>query len=857
MDVKNAFFNDFINENVYVAQPMGFINLAKPNYVYRLKKALYGLKQAPKSWYVRLKAFLIKHDYSMGMVDNTLFTKEKDSNLIIVQIYVDDIIFGSTCQEMCDDFAKIMHDEFEMIGYHSFYSMKEEELYLPPPHMPSTLFDAVDLFVAADHGVWRWWSVGVVDELRLFVEGDQLESFVRNRSECMEKAYDPHYGNGDQPLPRVTQVSIAGTSSTEQPPLKDKSMCNKTAKDLWDALARHMLGSEYGEQDRKAVVLSVAIQKIINKNLMDIKIDALYNILKQNQGDVNDAIGSKKKIVVVTSDLLALIAEKTNVSRSIEKVVVSSDSKGSEADDFSELKKITALVKCYNCKKEGHFAKHCKKSKVKDYEYYKTKMLVAKKDKDEQVLLAEDQAWMESSSDSDQEINVNMFFMAQIKKVLSDSEASSSSADEKISEEKYTKLEAERYKYMIRYSTYFDNDKQHRKKIANQQVLYDKMSVQLVELEKHVRDLKNIVRSCKSFGKEKANLETIESLKSKGFKSSETVVSKSENQNQNDCHEIEKDCHKEENPKVIAPGMFKLSVSQSVSPVSMSKSSCESNNVEIKLKRKRHKRKSSKQNDKQVNNDVLHANTNFVQFLDLDTFRSVRRPKHSGVVWKKKWSSNTFNADLSSVSHLKVNKDVKRYSRKDLLMCDVLDDNNSFIFDDESVRISPVSKMPFTKKPCDSMIVCSKSNMYKSLSRTVHKWLPKLQLLAEPVAKWFPRICLWIIDSGCSKHMTGNLPLLTNFVEKFLGTVRFGNNDFMVIVGYGDVIIGSMTIKKVYYVKGLGHNLFSVGQFCDKGFEVAFRKSTCFVQNEDGVYLLTDDRSSNLYTIALNEVASN
>nr|GFD04553.1 hypothetical protein [Tanacetum cinerariifolium] len=90
--------------------------------------------------------------------------------------------------------------------------------------------------------------------------------------------------------------------------------------------------------------------------------------------------------------------------------------------------------KCYNYKKEGHFAKDCKKAKVKDYEYYKTKMLLAKKDKDEQVLLAEDQAWMESRSDSDQEINVNMVFMAQIEKVLSDLEASSLSADEKISE---------------------------------------------------------------------------------------------------------------------------------------------------------------------------------------------------------------------------------------------------------------------------------------------------------------------------------------------------------------------------------------------------------------------------------------
>ncbi|GJX74968.1 retrovirus-related pol polyprotein from transposon TNT 1-94 [Tanacetum coccineum] len=114
MDVKSAFLNGFINEEVYVAQPLGFIDFQKPNYVYKLKKALYGLKQAPKAWYDRLKAFLIKHEYSMGMVDNTLFTKKSKSRLIIVQIYVDDIIFGSTSQNLCDDFAKIMHDEFEM-----------------------------------------------------------------------------------------------------------------------------------------------------------------------------------------------------------------------------------------------------------------------------------------------------------------------------------------------------------------------------------------------------------------------------------------------------------------------------------------------------------------------------------------------------------------------------------------------------------------------------------------------------------------------------------------------------------------------------------------------------------------------
>nr|GEX17966.1 integrase, catalytic region, zinc finger, CCHC-type, peptidase aspartic, catalytic [Tanacetum cinerariifolium] len=305
-----------------------------------------------------------------------------------------------------------------------------------------------------------------------------------------------------------------------------------------DALARHMLGFEYGEQDKKAAVLyeyetfkaikgellldtyirylqvfndlkkcgyskdncelnfkflnnlqpewkQYATMMRQNKNLIDISIDALYNILKQNQGDVNDAMGLKKKTVVVTSDPLALIAEKTKVSKRKEKVVVSLDSEGSD----DELKKITTLlakafnrkkfyskptnnnlrtssatfsankkqefvksdnkkedkkaeekkrnmskVKCYNCKKKRHFAKDCKKTKVNDYEYYKTKMLLAKKDKDEQVLLAEDHAWMDSNSDSDQEINANMVFMAQIKKVLSDSKKNSSSLEDTITE---------------------------------------------------------------------------------------------------------------------------------------------------------------------------------------------------------------------------------------------------------------------------------------------------------------------------------------------------------------------------------------------------------------------------------------
>nr|GEW15355.1 retrovirus-related Pol polyprotein from transposon TNT 1-94 [Tanacetum cinerariifolium] len=413
--------------------------------------------------------------------------------------------------------------------------------------------------------------------------------------------------------------------------------------------------------------------------------------------------------------------------------------------------------------------------------------------------------------------------------------------------------------------SYFEKAKDLRPTIYDEkQTSSFKPYVPNVILENIIIDLEDEVVNLSE--KEKVNLKTIESLKSKSFESSEKVCSESENQTKNDCLVVEKECDKEENPKEIASGIFKLNVSQCVSLILMSKSSCDSNNVEIKLKIKRHKRKSTKQNVNQVNNDVSRANSDFVHFSDLDTFSSVRRPKNSGVIWKKKRLFNTSNVGLSAVSVSNLNKNVKRYSRKVLLACnnshlgetrsdfvcndainvscdsrmnDLLDDYNFFIFDDVNVRISPVSKMPFRKKPCDSMHVRSKSNMIKSLPRTVHKWLPKMKPLAEPVAKLFPRIVqiyLWIIDLGCSKHMTGNRALLTNFMENFLEMVRFGNNEFAVIAGYGDVVIGSMKIKKVYYVEGLGHNLFSVGQFCDKGLEVAFRKSTCFVRNEEGFF---------------------
>ena len=114
MDVKSAFLNGFINEEVYVSQPPGFESYEHPDYVYKLKKALYGLKQAPRAWYDRLSKFLLENNFERGKVDNTLFIKKKGKDILLVQIYVDDIIFGATNETLCKDFSSMMQEEFEM-----------------------------------------------------------------------------------------------------------------------------------------------------------------------------------------------------------------------------------------------------------------------------------------------------------------------------------------------------------------------------------------------------------------------------------------------------------------------------------------------------------------------------------------------------------------------------------------------------------------------------------------------------------------------------------------------------------------------------------------------------------------------
>nr|GEV36422.1 reverse transcriptase domain-containing protein [Tanacetum cinerariifolium] len=137
------------------------------------------------------------------------------------------------------------------------------------------------------------------------------------------------------------------------------------------------------------------------------------------------------------------------------------------------------------------------------------------------------------------------------------------------------------------------------------------------------------------------------------------------------------------------------------------------------------------------------------------------------------------------------------------------------------------------------------SLIYKEKTKKIHD---------SKIKNHVVQILLWYLDSGCSKHITRDRSQLTNFVNKFLGTVKLGNDHVAKIMGYGDYQIGNVTISRVYYVEGLGHNLFFVGQFCDSDLEVAFRQHTCFIRNLEGVDLLIGYRGNNLYTLSLGDM---
>ncbi|GJX94048.1 hypothetical protein Tco_0348634 [Tanacetum coccineum] len=247
----------------------------------------------------------------------------------------------------------------------------------------------------------------------------------------------------------------------------------------------------------------------------------------------------------------------------------------------------------------------------------------------------------------------------------------------------------------------------------------------------------------------------------------------------------------------------------------------------------------------------------------LSATSSVRRPSNRDSSFKNCVVSNTKNLSEKVEVSDRTNKKPDVASKNVAL--------NTFVTIDEiknaliAKNVLCVSMLRITVESTfqDTTLVVSKTRFSvkiaqsKSLDTTPVVSKTKITAVTPLSAKnKAVQIVLWIVDSGCLKHMTSDRSLLKIFIEKFMGIVRFRNDHFTAITGYGDHVQRNITICHVYYIESLGHNLFSVGQFCDGDLEVAFRSKTCYVRNMEGDDLLTRDRESNLYTISIPDMAA-
>ncbi|GJX41150.1 integrase, catalytic region, zinc finger, CCHC-type containing protein [Tanacetum coccineum] len=308
-----------------------------------------------------------------------------------------------------------------------------------------------------------------------------------------------------------------------------------------------------------------------------------------------------------------------------------------------------------------------------------------------------------------------------------------------------------------------------------------------------------------------------------------------------------------QNKNVIKPGMYRVVTTQE-SQINKTKSGLSSTGVNATSRVRRPMSK-----DSSVTNSVL--------------VNSKKAAKNVSVYVRKNKQKDNTSANVISNKENVIDVDVANASKAKTLLCvscmqNVLIPCHDKCLAKHKLNVRSNVRRTFstnsrTPKSLETTYVAPKTRFSKketqskTLDTTSVVSKSKIDIESASKAKdKVVQIVLWVVDSGCSKHMTGDRSLLRNFIKKFMGTVRFGNDNFAAITGYGDYIHGNITICHVYYVEGLGHNLFSVGQFCDGDLEVDFCSNTCYVRNLEGDDLLTGGRESNLYTISISDMAA-
>nr|GFA16561.1 integrase, catalytic region, zinc finger, CCHC-type, peptidase aspartic, catalytic [Tanacetum cinerariifolium] len=438
-------------------------------------------------------------------------------------------------------------------------------------------------------------------------------------------------------------------------------------------------------------------------------------------------------------------------------------------------------IQCYNCKEFGHVARECQKPKrVKDAAYHREKMLLCKQEEARIQLNAERADWRDDTDDDeleDQELEVH--YIEEIDQNDDDNDL------------------AKEHKLSAHQETISILSKQKEARIKLYKTREDKELDKVIELENKVKVLDNIVY------KTSQSVQTMNMLNNK----CQTSFAKLE---------FLKKAQRA-NPRLYDIGFYNDNLALMLAP--------DSDEVIRLVKESRSKLSDlirpfdyDKLNNLCLNEEMVADLRYFNSLkLEVDSLRSQLETQKTQF--------------LNEIDRLSKEYYYADHMNAILGVYTELDEDLKAQLQDKGIVISELKKLieKLKGKSVDTKFekssIIRQPNAFKSQRPSV---------LGKPTTfsnSFLVEIVLFIVDSRCSKHMTGNLKLLINFVEKFLGMVKFGNDQIAPILGYGDLVQGAVTIKRVCYVEGLNHNLFSVGQFCDADLEVAFRKSMCFIRD--------------------------
>nr|GEX43023.1 hypothetical protein [Tanacetum cinerariifolium] len=611
---------------------------------------------------------------------------------------------------------------------------------------------------------------------------------------------------------------------------------------------------------------------IVKQHKLDeVSYHKLFDILKQYKNEVNELRAEK---LARNANPLAL--RMVNVAAAMENV-------GSKVVQQSG-------IQCFNCKEYGHFAKECRKPKrVKDSAYHKEKMLLCKQAEQGVPLQAEQYDWLANTDEDvdEQELEAHYSYMAKIQEVPTADSCTKSEPVEQVQNNAGYNVFANELQHSEQSESNEQNDVESddervalANSIANLKLDVDENKKTQKQLKKANTTLTQELKECKTILAEtsKSLGESI-SVRDSFLVALQTKQAKFEKYKSFNDHKniaiselkklIEKGKGKSVDTKFDIPYVVRQPNAQRIpKPSVLGKPTPFSDSLERKYfpKTKLVPKTNVLEGMYRIDNKIAHTrapqlpqtvrktNPRVSTSTGVNHKPNVRRPQLKSNQSRDKVLLNNSQVKVKKTQvevHPRIpsvsNKMKSVTTCKDNLISRTLNVNavcatcNKCLVD--SNNFACVTKMlndvhARTKKPTVVPISTRnpKSQANKSIA-TPHKKKVAPQIRNHRVTLGCcmrtpsVQLILFIVDFGCMKHMTGNLKLLCNFVETFLGTVYFGNDQFAPILGYGDLVQGNVMINRVYYVEGLNHNLFSVGQFHDADLEVAFRKSTCFVRD--------------------------